>query len=154
MAFPPSAVPALELPGLDGRPVSLAGTWSAGAGLLVIGHGECATTRLTLPFVERLHRQAPHGGVTVVLQDAKEDASALSRELGLSMPVLLEGEPYPLTSELGVRTVPTLLLLDASGRVEEAREGFRRDDLEALAARLGAGPLFTAADSAPASRPG
>jgi hypothetical protein len=154
--FPPHPFPAWRLPDLQGVEQALARWWSGGTALVAIGHGDCATTRLALPFVDRLHRRrGPGREVVVVLQDPPSDAKALAEELDLQVPILLEADPYPLAAELELRTVPTLLLVDGQGRVAAACEGFRRDDLESFGARLGlAGPLFTAADAVPLQKPG
>lgn len=149
--FPPHS-----LPDLDGvqRPLALA--WSEGPALIVIGHRDCATTRLTLPFVDRLHRRRPaRAGVVAVLQDDPAAARALMADLGLAMPVLLEPEPYPLAAELGLRAAPTLLLVGTDGLIARAAEGFSRDELEALSRALGiADPVFSPDDTAPPRRPG
>jgi hypothetical protein len=135
---------------------ALARWWSPGAALVAIGHGDCATTRMALPFVDRLHRRrGPGREVVVVLQDTPSDARALAEELDLQVPILLEADPFPLAAALDLRTVPTFMLVDGQGRIAAACEGFRRDDLESFGARMGLlGPLFTAADGAPLQKPG
>jgi hypothetical protein len=153
---PPSPFPDVDLPGLDGQRWRLSEAWSRGAALIVMGHSECETTRLTLPFVDRLHkRAAPGSGAVAVLQDGAAEAKALVDELALELPVRREEDPYPLAARLGLGTVPTLFLVDSQGRIEAVSEAFRRADLEAFAARLHAPPpLFLPGDDAPALRPG
>jgi peroxiredoxin len=131
-------------------------SWSEGPALIVIGHRDCATTRLALPFVDRLHQRRPEGAsVVAVLQDEPAAARALMADLGLTMPVLLESDPYPLSSELALRAAPTLMLVGADGLIARAAEGFSRDDLEAFARGVGVvGPLFSPDDTAPPRRPG
>jgi hypothetical protein len=159
MAFrwaPPNPFPTHSLPDLDGvqRPLTMSG--SEGLALIVIGHRDCATTRLTLPFVDRLYQRRPPGAsVVAVLQDDAAAARALMADLGLTMPVLLEPEPYPLAAELQLRAAPTLMLVGTDGLIAKASEGFSRDDLEAYARALGiAAPLFSPDDTAPPRRPG
>ena len=153
---PPAAFPDVELAGLDGTRRPLAEAWAHGPALIAIGHGECGTTRLTLPFVDRIHRRrAPPAVAVAVLQDDPKDARALVDELGLQLPVWLEADPYPLAERIGLGTVPTLFLVTAQGRIEAAAEGFRRADLEAFAARLEVPPpFFLPGDDALALRPG
>jgi hypothetical protein len=131
-------------------------SWSEGPALIVIGHRDCPTSRLTLPFVDRLYqRRHPGASVVAVLQDEPAAARALMADLGLTMPVLLESDPYPLSSELQLRAVPTLILVGADGLIAKAAEGFSRDDLEAFSRAVGlAGPLFSPDDTAPPRRPG
>jgi hypothetical protein len=149
-------VPPLSLRDLEGAWRPLAAAWAAGPALLCIGHSDCQTSRLTLAHVDRLHRRrtAPVEVVAIV-QDAPATARDLAAALGLELPVLIEDDPYPVSEALGLTTVPTLLLVDAGGRVAERSEGFHRAALESLAERLGVPPPFFAPeDTAPALRPG
>ncbi len=153
---PPAPFPALTLARLEGGPFALPEAWSAGPALIVLGHSDCPTTRLSLPFVDRLHRRRPrHVSVVAVLQDTPAAAAALRGEMGLDLPIVLEEEPYPVASALRLRTVPTLFVVGTDGRIARAAEGFRRDHLEAITREIGAeAPLFTPADAGPAHRPG
>ena len=153
----PHPFPRLSLPDLDGTERPFVSAWAEGPALIVFGHRDCATTRLALPFVDRIHRRRPPAAtVLAVLQDDPTSARELCRDLDVALPVLLEPYPYPVTAELGLRTVPTLLLVSTKGLVARAAEGFRRDDMEALAHQLGmSGSLFSEADvGVPARRPG
>ena len=147
--------PTQALPDLDGAERPLALAWSEGPALVCIGHRDCATTRLTLPFVDRLYERRPSGAsVVAVLQDDPASARALARDLGLTLPILVEADPYPLAAELKLRAAPTLMLV-RDGTIAKAAEGFSRDDLEAFSRELGiAGPLFSPDDTAPPRRPG
>jgi hypothetical protein len=154
---PPHPFPNVSLPDLSGTEKPLVTAWAEGPALLVVGHRDCGTTRLALPFVDRIHRRRlPTASVIAILQDDPESARELVHDLDLTLPVRLEADPYPLSSELLLRTVPTLMLVRTDGRIARALEGFRRDELEALARELGvAGPLFAEADAGvPARRPG
>jgi hypothetical protein len=122
----------------------------------VIGHSDCGTTRLAIPYLKRMHdRRGPGASVVLVLQDDAAAARALLAELDAEMPVRLEADPYPLARAIGLATVPTFFLLGADRRVERVCEGFERAALEEMTARLGVPrPFFTAEDAAPALRPG
>ena len=159
MAFrwsPPNPFPAHSLPDLDGVQRPLSGAWSEGPALVFIGHRDCATSRLTLPFVDRLYQRKPAAAsVIAVLQDDAAAARELMEDLGLGMPVLLEADPYPLSAELGLRAAPTLMLVGRDGLIARAGEGFLRTDLEAFSEALGIRePLFSPDDTAPPRRPG
>ena len=153
---PPAPFPDADLPGLDGRRRPISDAWARGRALVVVGHSECGTTRLSLPFVDRIHRRRERrAGVLAVLQDDARDARSLVEEMELELPIRLEEDPYPLASRLGLATVPTLFLVSPDGRIEAVSEGFRRADLEDFAARLAVPPpLFLAGDTAPPLRPG
>ncbi|MCM2256914.1 MAG: hypothetical protein NDJ94_14760 [Vicinamibacteria bacterium] len=148
-------MPELSLPRLGGGLELLAALWADGPAALAIGHSECATSRLALPYVERLRaRIPPPMRVGLVVQEDEAGARAFAAELGLQAPPLFEREPYPMADALGLRTVPTLLLIESGGRVARVIEGFERTAYEAVAAALGVAPLFTEADGALKRRPG
>jgi hypothetical protein len=153
---PPAAFPDVDLAGLDGRRAPVSEAWARGWALIVVGHSECETTRLALPFIDRIHRRRPPTATAMaVLQDNAADARALVQELALELPVRLEEDPYPLATQIGLGTVPTLFLVTPQGQIDAVAEAFRRADLEAFAARLQVPPpLFLPGDDAPALRPG
>jgi hypothetical protein len=148
--------PHIRLRDVAGALRPLAELWAGGEALVLVGHQSCKTTRETLPYVDRIHRRRGAGtAVAAVLQDDAETARQLQSSLGLELPVRLEEDPYPLARELGLATVPTLFLVDRRGDIARVSEAFNRDELEALAERLGAAtPLFAASDRAPAFKPG
>ncbi|HVR72639.1 MAG TPA: hypothetical protein VMT87_17520 [Vicinamibacteria bacterium] len=150
----PARFPALALPALDGGVRDLSRVDRPT--LVSLGHGECPTTRLLLPYVERIHRgRRPGTDVVVVLQDTPADARALAADLALSAPILLDEPPFSLGAALQAHTVPLSLLVAPGGRIERAWPAFRRQDLEEAAALLGVPPpLFAPDDPAPALRPG
>lgn len=152
----PSPFPARRLPGLDGAERDLSEAWRAGPAVLAIGHADCPTSQLTLPFVERLFRRRPPGlHALVILQDEPAVARDLAARLGLTLPVVLEPDPYPLAVDLALRSVPVTWLVGSDGRIRRAIEGFSRDEMERLAAEAGLeGPLFGAEDAVPPRRPG
>lgn len=153
-AATPARFPSLTLPALAGGARDL--SRAAQPTLVSLGHGECATTRLLLPYVERLHRsRRPGTEVVVVLQDTPEDARALADELQITAPIVLDEEPWALGAALRTNMVPLTLFVAAGGRIEQAWPAFRRGDLEQAAALLGVRlPLFAPDDPAPALRPG
>ena len=151
---PPVLFPSVPLPALGGGQRDLARVERRT--LVAVGHGDCPTTRLLLRYAERLHRERRgEGEVAVVLQDTPDDARAVVEELGITAPVLLDGEPWPLGRALGLETVPVTLLVAPGGRIERTWSAFRRADLEEAAALLDVPlPFFAPDDPAPALRPG
>jgi hypothetical protein len=151
--------PQIALPDLDGKRQDILGASASGpapVACVAIGHSDCGTTRLAIPYLKRMHdRRGPGASVILVLQDDAAAARALLAEFGGDMPVRLEADPYPLAREIGLQTVPTFFLVGPDRRVERVTEGFERAALEETAARLGVQrPFFAAEDEAPALRPG
>lgn len=154
---PPHPFPHLSLPDLEGNERPFVTAWAHRPALFVFGHRDCVTTRMALPFVDRIHRRRPPDtSVIAILQDDAESARALRQDLELDLPVWLESDPYPVAAEMGLRSVPTVMLVGTKGLIARTCEGFKRDELEVMAREIGmAGPLFTEADAGvPARRPG
>ncbi len=150
---PPAALRSVALPDLDGVLRPLGRYWAEGPALVLVGHRDCTTTRLSLRFLDRIHAGRGQGsGVVAVLQDDPDTAREMMDEFGLSLPVALDLPPYDFARELGLVTVPTLFLVGKDGRVEGCTEGFKRADLERYAGL--AGELVRPGEKAPALRPG
>ena len=148
--------PKVELPDLQGSSAPVVARPPVGRTVVAVGHSDCGTTRLLVPYLKRMHgRRASGSSVVLVLQDGREKARAFLAELRVELPVRLEPEPYPLSRELRLETVPTLFLVGPTGLIEGRSEGFERAAIEDLALRLGVrAPFFLPADTAPALRPG
>ena len=148
----PFALPLIELQGPDGSAVSSSAMYSGGPTLVVIGHLNCKTTRQTLPFIDRIHKDG--GRAVAMLQDSPEDAAAGLAKLGLTLPFFCERNPYALSSVIGLEVAPTLLFVESDGTVALTSEAFRRPDIEAFAERLGAPKPVIANDAMPGFKPG
>jgi hypothetical protein len=148
----PFVLPPTELQNPDGSAASSHALHAGGPTLLVIGHMNCKTSKQTLPFIDRIHRDG--GRAVAMLQDSPEDAAAGLAKLGLTLPFLCERNPYALSAAIGLVTVPTLLFIEADGTVALTSEAFRRPDIEAFAERLGAPKPVIANDTMPGFKPG
>ena len=149
---PPFPLPQTGLQKPDGSPVSSGAMNAGGPTLVIVGHLNCKTTRQTLPFIDRIHKDG--GRAVAMLQDSPEDAAAGLAKLGLDLPFLCERNPYPLSAAIGLDVVPTLLFVEADGTVALTSEAFRRPDIEAFAERLGAPKPVIANDTMPGFKPG
>lgn len=148
----PFAVPLTDLQKPDGSTVSSSALYAGGRTLVIVGHLNCKTTRQTLPFIDRIHKDG--GRAMAMLQDSPGDAAAGLAKLGLTLPFFCERDPYALSAAIGLVTVPTLLFIEADGTVTLTSEAFRRPDIEAFAERLGAPKPVIANDTMPGFKPG
>ena len=96
----------------------------AGRTLLVV-ESDCPTCLLALRELARAGAQP-----TFVFEDPPAVAARVARRAGVPGAVLSEPAPYALSKSLGVETVPTVVRLDADGRVLERVTGFDRAALE------------------------
>ena len=149
-----SPFPTLTLAALEGGERALSSAWEHGPALILLGHGNCDTTRYTLPHVARLRRERRAGTevLTVLQDDAAAARAVLARAQAEDLQVVLERSPWPLAQALAATTVPTLYLVAQGGRIEAVSEGFSRADVERFAEALGAPQPFFAADAKVAAR--
>ena len=148
----PFTLPVVELQKPDGSVVPSRALHEGGPTLVIIGHMNCKTSKQTLPFIDRIHKDG--GRAVAMLQDSPEDAAAGLAKLGLDLPFYCERNPYALSAAIGLVTVPTLLFIEADGTVALTSEAFRRPDIEAFAERLGAPKPVIANDTMPGFKPG
>ncbi len=119
----------------------------------------CATSRMALPFVERLHQQYPALQLLGISQDDAEETETLLAQVMLTFPVLLDSD-WKVSTEYDLFTVPSVFLLDATGRVARVNLGWNTEQYNGLAedaARLlNVEPirLVRDEDKVPAFRPG
>ena len=70
----PFALPMAELQKPDGSATPSSALHAAGPTLVLIGHMNCKTSKQTLPFIDRIHKDG--GRAVAMLQDSPEDAAA------------------------------------------------------------------------------
>lgn len=159
---PGGSIPSFTLPRHDGGDLTVPDAAAKGLTLAVFYKNSCPTCRLTMPFIQRLHEQvAPAGGrVVAISQDGRDGAASFARELGLTMPILVDGTDYPVSSLYELIAVPTLYLVTSTGRITRSDAGFRKAGLAEmagdLAASIGVPPpvLYHPGETIPDFKPG
>jgi peroxiredoxin len=154
--------PGFSLKGLDGKTYSLEALMERGPVVAAFFKISCPVCQFTFPFLERLYKQ--YGGKEVtfigVSEDDARDTRKFAAEFGVTFPILLDEEGYPVSSAYGLTNVPTIFLIDTEGTVKVSSMGFDKKDLESIAAELAAtrklapGILFRPDESIPANKPG
>ena len=146
--------PNFRLAKLEGGETTLADLIARGQVLLVFFKVTCPICQMTVPFLERLHREGtlPIYGVS---QDSAEDTREFNRHFGVSFPTLLDSEEagFPASNAYGLSSVPTMFLVESDGVLSRVIEGWNKIDMEALGARAGMA-LFHADDNVPAWKAG
>ena len=152
--------PAFELPDLNGK---LYGSQDAqGPVVAVFWKSACGTCDIALPYLQRLAEAYPSDGwqLLTVSQDALEESATFARQHGLTFPVLIEGEGWPVSQQYDPEATPTLYLIGPERTIEMVSVGFYKEELNEvsrrLAAHLGEAPQVIAEedDGNPLFRPG
>ena len=129
------------------------------AELFKASHTVC---QFTFPFRERLNKRYGGDGVTFlgISQDDARATQNFAKEYGLTFPMLLDENSYPVSNAYGLTNVPTIFLIDTDGTVKVSSMGFDKKDLETIAANLAErkkislAPLFRSDEVVPANKPG
>ena len=103
----------------------------------------CAPCVKELPHLEKLHAARSGDGLVAVAINADENAATATqsaKRLGLTMRIGINAPDVYRT--LGIRSLPTLLLIDREGRLRARWDGYKtglEKDVEAMVDRLLAG---------------
>lgn len=154
--------PDFALRDLQGKQHSLASTLQKGPAVLAFFKISCPVCQYALPFVERIHQAYGNEKVTVlgISQDDARDTRDFCKEYGLTFPALLDEDGYSVSNLYGLTNVPTVVLVQPSGRVTVSGHGFSKRDLETVARELAAAagkpvvPVFRPGEAVPDYKPG
>ena len=130
-----------------------------GPSLLAFFKRSCATSRLTLPFIERLHQHYPGLQVLGISQDDAEDTAAFVQQTGVTFPVVRDGD-WKVSTAYELFTVPSVFLLEKGGSVRRVNLGWNKEQYIGLADEIAQMlktapvPLLTDSDKVPAFKPG
>ena len=123
--------------------------------LLGIYKSSCASSKQMFPILERVHQRYGAHGLKVlgISQDSPNITSSFARRYGITFPILVEGDDYPVSRAFEIQATPTVFLIEGDGDVTFVTMGFLKpgiDDLgDAAADAVGFShePLITAADA-------
>lgn len=138
----------------EGNAHSLAAALERGPVLLGLYKSSCQASKTMFPFLQRLYERYGDRGLTVygVAQDSPNITRSFARRLGLTFPILIEPEGYPLSNAFDIAATPTIYLLDRDGTIAYTTMGFLKPGLDAMgdavakALGLPPEPLLTDAD--------
>jgi len=141
--------PGFRLTRLDGGEAGLGDLISTGPVLLAFFKITCPVCQLTLPFLDRLNTP-PGLSVYGISQNDVEDTTDFVHTYRLRFPMLLDTEEsgFPISNAYGISSVPTSFLVETDGVISRVIEGWNRQEIEWLGARLGIAAIG-AADRVP-----
>ena len=132
---PGKRAPEFELELLGGGAVPLADILAGGPALLAFFKISCPVCQMTFPFLERLH-QAGAVRIFGISQNDASDTREFNQEFGVTFPTLLDAEDqgFPASNDYGISSVPTMFLVSPGGTIAHVIEGWRKKEIESLAA--------------------
>ena len=154
--------PGFALKSLDHQEYSLHNLMERGPVVAAFFKVSCPVCQFTLPFLERLHKLYGSGDVNVlgVSQDDARATKSFASEYGLTFPLLMDEDGYPVSNAYGLTNVPTIFLIDTDGKVKVSSMGFDKKDLETIAhelaerRKMALTPLFRPNEVVPVNKPG
>jgi len=154
--------PAFSLKGPDGKGYSLSSLLELGPVVLAFFKISCPVCQFTLPFLERLYQRYGGDGISFlgIGQDDARATKQFAERHGVTFPVVADESHYPVSNAYGLTNVPTLFLVEPSGKARLVGMGFDKKDLQTIAARLAeykqtvSAPLFRPDEAVPAHKPG
>jgi peroxiredoxin len=144
--------PDFELKDGNGRSWRLAGATSHKPLVLVFYHSECPTCEFAMPWIQEIYGRGS-GQIWGISQDDPETTRAFVRQTGLGFDVLIDDEPYAVSSAYGIEFVPAIFIVEENGRIAWSDYGFSRQTFDRIAAAVGS-PKTPWRDDVPVRRPG
>jgi peroxiredoxin len=101
---------------------------------LVFYKFSCPTCQLALPFINKIY-EAYRNDVRffAIAQDGAEKTQQFVTDYRLTLPVLLDESPYPISRQYQLLSVPTILLINPDHTIRYSGEGFVKQELLNLA---------------------
>jgi peroxiredoxin len=151
MLGPGDRAPTLSLPdAATGDPVT--DPWRDGSVVLAFFKTTCPVCQMAAPKVQALADTGAR--VMAVGEDPPPKIASYSDSYGQKVPTLSEPAPYDVSNAYGLETVPSLVLVDDDGTIQDAVESWDRDAWNRLAQTAGAPPISDEGDGLPPFRPG
>jgi peroxiredoxin len=127
-------IPEAEFNDAEGQVHDLRRVAADGPVLLGIYKSSCASSKQMFPFLERLNERHTADGLTVlgISQDSANITRSFARRYGITFPLLLECDDYPVSRAFDIMATPTVFLIEPGGTVAYATMGFMKPALDAL----------------------
>jgi len=118
----------------EGQPHDLSRAAANGPLLLGIYKSSCASSKQMFPILERLNERHRGDGLAVIgiSQDSANITRSFARRYGITFPLVLEGDDYPISRAFDIMATPTVFVIEPDGNVAYVTMGFMKPALDAL----------------------
>jgi peroxiredoxin len=102
--------------------------------LLVFYKFSCPTCQLTLPYINKMYKAYRNDArFFAIAQDDAEKTQQFVQEYRLTLPVLLDEAPYPVSRQYQLVIVPSIFLINPDHTIRYSGDGFVKQELLNLA---------------------
>jgi len=157
MLRPGQKAPSFALEAMGGEKRSLDEFLASGPAVLAFFKISCPVCQFAFPFLERIHKAVNGSKLQFVgvSQDGAPATESFMKDQGMSFTTLLDTYDggYEVSNAYGIRSVPTVIVVEQDGQVSSVMEGFDKAGIAELGARAGA-EVYRAGEDVPPFRPG
>lgn len=146
--------PHLALPdAAESKEYDLSDALATGPAIVGIYKSSCQASKTMFTMLERLRQAYPQDELTVwgVAQDSPNVSRSFARRTGVTFPILIDGDDYPVSRSYGIEATPTVYLIDRDGTVVWQGMGFQKPAFaelsEHVAELLGVDPVDVTSDA-------
>jgi peroxiredoxin len=122
----------------EDKPFDLSEALGRGPVIVGIYKSSCEASKTMFRALELLRQAYPAEKLTIwgVAQDSPNVTRSFIRRIGISFPMLVEGDQYPVSQEYAIEATPTVFLIDGDGNVVWESMGFQKAAFEELNAKV------------------
>jgi peroxiredoxin len=131
--------PAIALPDAAEAMVhDLADALKNGPAIIGIYKSSCQASKTMFTMLQRLRLAYPEDRLTIwgVAQDSSNVTRSFARRTGVTFPILVEGNEYPISREYGIEATPTVYLINQEGKVVWQAMGFQKPAMDELSTKI------------------
>lgn len=101
---------------------------------LVFYKFSCPTCQLALPYINKIYEAYGNDvRIFAIAQDNAEKTEQFAKDYGLTLPLLLDESPYPVSRQYQLVSVPSIFLINPDHTIRYSGEGFVKQELMNLA---------------------
>lgn len=101
---------------------------------LVFYKFSCPTCQLALPYINKIYEAYGNDvRFLAIAQDNADKTEQFAKDYGLTLPLLLDEKPYPVSRQYQLVSVPTIFLINPDHTIRYSGEGFVKQELMNLA---------------------